>query len=234
MRLSPRQRASWLAHLFKSVTQQHHRELLPLFEPYVGPDAVVVDIGAHAGQFAKLFARMAPRGHVYAFEPSEYARSILAPAVRLNGFRNITMIAKGLAREPGSLELQTPLKRTGALGYGMAHLGGGETGPSVSQTVPLTTLDAFAEETGLARLDFIKADIEGWELQALKGGEGALRRFRPALFVEVNNAFLGRAGDSAADLFAFLQGLGYRAFEAPPLKPVTAYGRSGDYLFVPD
>jgi len=60
MRLTPRQRASWLAHLFKAATQRHHTDLRPLFAPHVPEDAVVIDIGAHAGQFSKLFATMAP------------------------------------------------------------------------------------------------------------------------------------------------------------------------------
>jgi len=56
MRLTLRQRASWTAHLFKAVTQQHHLDLQGLFKPFVPEDAVVLDVGAHAGQFSKLFA----------------------------------------------------------------------------------------------------------------------------------------------------------------------------------
>src|SRR6516225_8418463 len=100
MKLTIRQRASWLAHLLKAVTQQHHRELRALFAPFVPPDAVVVDVGAHAGQFSKLFARMAPTGHVYAFEPSAYARSIMAPALALSGLTNATLLPMGLSDRP--------------------------------------------------------------------------------------------------------------------------------------
>jgi FkbM family methyltransferase len=233
MHLTLRQQASRLAHLFKAATQQHHIELTPLFAPHIAADAVVIDVGAHAGQFSKLFARMAPRGHVYAFEPSAYARSVMEPALRLNGLSNITLIAKGLSDTAGDLELVTPIKRRGGLGFGVAHLGeqAGE-GPSVAQTVVLTTLDAFVREQALARLDFIKADIEGWELRALQGGEASLRRFRPALFLEVDEALLARAGDTAADLFAWLGALGYSAALAPSLAAASDYAGAGDYLFV--
>ncbi len=67
LRLSLRARASWCAHLWKAATQQHHRALRPLFERYVPRDAVVCDVGAHAGQFAKLLSRLAPAGRIYAF-----------------------------------------------------------------------------------------------------------------------------------------------------------------------
>jgi len=234
MRLSPRQRASWLAHLFKAATQQHHQELRPLFAPYIPVDAVVIDIGAHAGQFSKLFARMAPRGHVYAFEPSAYARSIMRPALSFNGVANVTLTPMGLSDQAGTLTLHTPLKRSTALGFGTAHLGGeaGDEG-HVDQIVELTTLDAFTAAHALTRLDFIKADVEGWELRALTGGEASLRRFRPALYLEVDDTCMARAGDTPGALFEWLGALDYRAFATPSLTPAPVWAGPGDYLFTP-
>lgn len=232
MRLSPRQRASWLAHLFKASTQQHHRELAAMFAPFVPDDAVVIDIGAHAGQFSKLFAGMAPHGRVYAFEPSEYARSIMAPALWLNRIANVTLVAKGLGDAPSRLTLRTPIKRSTALGYGVAHMGGAEeTGRTYDQTVEVTTLDAFAEERDLRRVDFIKADIEGWEMRALSGGERLLKRFRPALYLEVDDRFLARAGDTPRALWDWLGALGYVARSTPDLAPAPTWRGAGDYLF---
>ena len=233
MRLTPRQRASWFAHLFKAATQQHHQKLRPLLAPHIPSDGTIVDIGAHAGQFAKLFAKMAPAGRVYAFEPAEYARSVLTPALRWSGLRNITVVALGLSDAAGELTLHTPVKPSGSLGFGTAHLGGAEVvSRTVNQTVRLTTLDDFAEAQNLRRLDFIKADVEGWELRALRGGRATLRRFKPALLLEVDDAFLTRAGDSAASLFCWLTQAGYRGFHVPTLKAAPNYAGVGDYLFL--
>jgi FkbM family methyltransferase len=236
LRLTPRQRASWLAHLFKAATQQHHREQAPLFAPLLAEDAVVLDVGAHAGQFAKLFGHLAPRGRVYAFEPSAYARSILEPALALNGRRNVRVIAAGLSDAPGELVLHTPLKRSGALGFGTAHLGLPVGGAAAhDQTVPLITLDGFAVLETLSRLDLIKIDVEGWEMRALKGGEATIARFRPAIFLEADAAMLARAGDTPAALFDWLGALGYSADFVPTdtaqRRPVAAYQGRGDYLF---
>ncbi|HEY5107577.1 MAG TPA: FkbM family methyltransferase [Caulobacteraceae bacterium] len=233
MRLTARQRWSWFAHLFKAATRQHHTELLPRLAAHIASDAVIVDAGAHAGQFAKLFAKMAPRGRVYAFEPAEYARSVMAPALRLAGLRNITVISAGLSDAPGELTLRTPVKPSGSLGFGTAHLGIHDgVSPTVDQTVTLVTLDDFAGARNLERLDFIKADIEGWELHALRGGESTLRRFMPALLLEVDDAFLMRAGDSADSLFDWLAQVGYRGFQVPSLIASPSYARVGDYLFL--
>jgi len=234
MRLTARQRASWLAHLYKAATQQHHRELTPLFAPFLPAEAVVLDVGAHAGQFAKLFARMAPGGRVYAFEPSEYARSILTRALAFNRVGNVTVVPCGLSDVPARAVLHTPLKRSSAWGFGTAHLGGEASAAEADQTVALERLDDFAKRQGLARLDFIKADIEGWEMRALKGGEGTLRAFRPVLYLEVDDAHMTRAGDTPQALFAWLAELGYRAFETPSLEPAPTWRGTGDYLFLPD
>ena len=231
MRLTLRQRASWLAHLFKAATQQHHRQLWPLFAPHIPADAVVIDVGAHAGQFSKLFAREAPRGRVYALEPSAYARSILKPALAINRIGNVRVVPAGLSDRPGEAVLHTPLKRSSALGFGIAHLGGGGSG-DIGQTVALTTLDDFITREGLTRLDFIKADIEGWEMRALAGGARTLERFRPTLYLEVDEAMMARAGDTPQALFAWLAGIGYTAFETPSLAPAPTWSGAGDYLFV--
>ena len=227
-----RRRASWLAHLAKAVAQQHHRELIPLFAPLVARDAVVFDVGAHAGQFAKLFAKLAPDGLVYAFEPSAYARSILTPALRWNGIGNVAVVSSGLSDAPGEAVLQTPITRKGQMGYGRAHIGASEEAGSVAQTVRLTTLDAFAAAIELERLDFIKADVEGWELNVLKGGIKTLARFHPALFLEVSDDWLGRAGAAPNDLWDLLTPLGYSAFKSPRREPAPTYAGPADYLFV--
>jgi len=238
MRLTLRQRASWLAHLYKATTQQHHRELTPLFTPYLPAQAIVIDVGAHAGQFSKLFARLAPDGRVYAFEPSQYARSILTRALAFNRVGNVTVVPRGLSDTPAQAVLHTPLKRSSAWGFGTAHLGGAAEGGAhageADQSVSLERLDDFAAREGLMRLDFIKADVEGWEMRALVGGERTLRAFHPALYLEVDGALMTRAGDTPDALFAWLAELGYRAFETPSLKPAPAWRGAGDYLFVAD
>jgi FkbM family methyltransferase len=224
-----KQRWGWLAHVYKACAQQHHLELKPLLAPLIPADGVVLDIGAHAGQFAKLFARLAPRGRVYAFEPSPYALSILRLAVRANRLKNIVIEPVGLSDAAGVARLTTPIKRRGDVGFGLAHIGQADRpGDHVEHEVRLTTLDQACE--GLERVDFIKIDVEGWELSALKGGARTLGRFRPPIFAEVNHGYLARAGATPAQLWAFLEGLGYRASlngaEAP------AYGGPGDYLWL--
>ena len=93
-------------------------------------------------------------------------------------------MALGSGSELGTLTL--PVKSRGGLGFGLAHLGAPQNrwDAIAQELVALTTLDAVVAVLGLDRLDFIKADIEGWELRLLHGGQDTLRRFRPRLMLE--------------------------------------------------
>lgn len=235
--LSVRARLSWCAHLWKAATQQHHRAYAPLFARHVPRDAVVCDVGAHAGQFTKLFARLAPNGHVYSFEPGGYALSILRRVVALHRLRNVEICPFGLGDRAVAETLRMPVKRSGSMGFGLSHLGA-DPRTSVAEAVTLATLDAFAAERKLARLDFVKADIEGWEMRMLAGAAGAVARFRPALLIEVQATHLARAGDTPAAIWQFFAPLGYRAELVRPeggglsLAPAPA-PCAGDLLWTP-
>jgi FkbM family methyltransferase len=149
-----KQRTGWFAHAFKACTQQHHRELEPVLRPFVPADAVVLDIGAHAGQFSKLFARMAPRGRVHAFEPSPYARSILTRALAWNRIANVEVAPLGLSDTPGEQTLYTPIKPRGGMGFGIAHLGADDSGRAlVEHKIRLTATIARFRPAILAEVD---------------------------------------------------------------------------------
>jgi hypothetical protein len=132
--------------------------------------------------------------------------------------------------------MSLPIKRRGSVAFGLAHVGAPIERWSVvaQELVSLTTLDTVVKVLAPERLDFIKADIEGWELRLLYGAEQALRRFRPRLLIELSEEHLARAGDRLVDAFGFLARLGYRAFERCPggaLVPVASPG-DGDFWFI--
>jgi len=228
---------SFLAHFFKATTQQHHQALAATIARLVRPESVVFDVGAHAGQYTKLFARAAAEGRVYAVEPGSYARSILRSVVWLHGLANVMVLPMALGSGSGLGTLTLPVKGRGSLGFGLVHLDAPERrwDAVALELVTLTTLDAVVAALGLDRLDFIKADIEGWELRLLHGGQDSLRRFRPHLMLELAAEHLARAGDRLDDAFAFLEELGYAAFvlaAGGEMVPVTTR-HDGDFWFIP-
>jgi FkbM family methyltransferase len=232
-RLSP----SLVAHLWKAMTQQHHRALLPILARCMPPDGIVFDVGAHAGQFAKLFARLAPDGQVYAIEPGSYARGILRATIWARRLGNVEVLPLALGAEPRIERLSIPLKASGAVGFGLSHIGAPETRwPGIAtELVAQTTIDDLAAALALDRLDFIKADIEGGELRMLDGARRSLDRFRPRLLLELNQAHLARADDTLAGAFAFLASRDYRAYALDAQGSLIAVEspRDGDFWFFP-
>ena len=95
------------------------------------------------------------------------------------------------------------------------------------------TVDRYVAAKGLPRLDLIKADIEGWEMQLLLGATETLARLRPVVFLEVVDTYLARAGDSRAALWAFLRERNYRPHRLEPGLPVFAPEADGDVVWVP-
>ena len=101
-------------------------------------------------------------------------------------------------------------------------------------------LDDFVAAEPLTRLDFIKLDIEGWEVRCLAGAQETLRRFRPAVLLEVRADTLARAGNAPEEVWEIFETLRYRCFAAPehenyrltPVEPGAPL--YGDYLFVPE
>ena len=227
-------RWDWIAHVAKAMLQNHHTELLPKLRHYIPEDGVVIDVGAHSGQTAKIFARLAKNGAVYAFEPGSYALSVLRPAVWASRRPNIEVIPLGLSDEPGTLTLRMPVKKHGGYGFGLSHLSEpNDERPVIEERISLTTLDTFVAERNLHRLDFIKVDIEGWEAAFLKGAHQTLARFKPVLMMELVENCLQRAGATPSDIFDRLGTLGYSATNMATSATADVFQGDADYLFVP-
>jgi len=214
MQLSLHGKLTYLVHLFKALTRQHHQEYLPILNQFLKSDSIIIDVGAHAGQFTKLFSALVPEGHVYAFEPGGYASSILKKVIRLYRLKNVTHIHKGLGKQYKKENLNIPIKQSGSQGFGLSHIGNNkqDVRATVSETIEIIMLDTFAENENLEKIDFIKADIEGWEMQLLLGARSIIHKWHPILTLEVNRHFMERAENTPEELWKFLSNNDYEIF----------------------
>jgi FkbM family methyltransferase len=220
----------WAAHVWKNIVLQDHEDAREMIRGVLPEDGVALDVGAHGGQFARLLADLAPRGTVLAVEPSSYTRAALRAVLWLRPRRNVVVLPVALGAEPGLGVLSTPIKKRGAMGYGLASLNGAGARDAVREAVPVVTLDRLAETLGLARLDFIKIDVEGHEGAVLRGSAATLARFRPAILMEWRPPSLRAAGEELDALWQWIAAQGYTP---EPLQPGLQPMGEGDWLWRP-
>ena len=147
------------------------------------------------------------------------------------------MVPKGLGDGPGNLTLTTPINPQGTFRYGIAHMGGmGKDGQAYHEEVAVTTIDHFAAEEGLRRLDFTKMDVEGWEMRILEGGAATIECFRPMMLIELVDQQLARVGDSVEAAWELLDSWGYHPAVCSDGKTLTPREMplEGDNFWLPD
>ena len=176
------------------------------------PGMIVLDIGAHHGYYTLLASsRVGAEGRVFAFEPSPREHKALREHLELNGCRNVVVEELALGREQRVAELYV--------------VSGHETGcnslrrpitegTAVARKVPVVRLDDWIEGRRIRRVDFVKLDVEGGELDVLKGG-GKLfeRRPRPAVLAEVQDVRTEPWGYQAREIIEYLREKGFTWFE---------------------
>jgi FkbM family methyltransferase len=180
---------------------------------YVSEGDAILDIGGNIGQTAMMMADKAKSGgRVFSFEPfpTTYEKFVnnlsLNPA--LQKIVSITNCAMGDA--PAVLKMYRDCE---------TNSGSNRILVDVSQNsgdlveVPVLTVDKFVSDNGIQKIDFVKIDVEGFEMNVLKGAVETLKKYLPALFIELNDKSLQYQGSSAAELVGFLKNLGYKIFE---------------------
>jgi FkbM family methyltransferase len=176
-----------------------------------------VDVGANEGLYAVLASRwVGPEGRVLAVEPSRREVARLERNLHSNDLENVTLCDVALLDAPGERVLavaEGPHAGHNTFGQ-LAHSG---VNVLERQQTRVVTLDALLDDVGATRVDLIKIDTEGAELNVLAGAERVLRDARPTLLLEVQEDSLKHFGATAAELLAFLRDHGYVLHEFSPL-----------------
>lgn len=181
------------------------------FRAAVRPGAVILDVGANVGAYTLLFAMWSgPAGRVFAFEPAPAARAGLRLHLDLNGVADrVETIAAAAAAHVGSARFRID----GASGGNALMDAASAAGPAIE--VETTTLDAFCRARKL-RPDVVKIDVEGAELDVLRGARDVLARPEIRAFIELHPAVWEARGLSADAIRAELE---QQQLIAEPLDP---------------
>ena len=150
--------------------------------------------------------------NVVSFEPNALNYERLMENLALNGVNNVEVRRTGVGSTPGTLKMVgDPLMPGGSsvdarAAEELLKSGAGK----VLQEIPITTLDAEIPAAKLPPPDFIKIDIEGWEIEALRGARDTLKTYRPDLFLEMHGETIREKQRKASEIVLFLWELGYQ------------------------
>lgn len=161
------------------------------------------DVGANVGFYTCLFATLVKaQGRVVAFEPIASTRVFLEENIRLNGFQNVTVKNIALGDFPGRRRvfLNHP-----DLAEGTVSLKS-EDGP-YTELIEINTIDNLY--ASLPPPDFIKIDVEGYQMEVLNGGKKFFSQFSPMIMAELRDK--NRAVMAEAQKFFYSHG--YRIYE---------------------
>jgi FkbM family methyltransferase len=182
----------------------------------------VLDIGANYGLYAfHLSNAVGENGRVYAFEPIPFTAGAFKIIARLLRFRNVELIEKGCAAENGTVDFTLPVQDNGAIIAGTVHIASRDNDRTGKEqharfeksrkiTCDVVAIDDFFPS--LDALSFIKCDIEGADLFAMRGAKKTLATHRPTVLIEINPWFLQGFGLEVADLVGFFTELGYELY----------------------
>ncbi len=193
-------------------------ETIAAFRTLVRGGATAFDVGTHVGYMSLLFSQLVgPSGRVVSFEPGEnnlpYTRANVA------GHDNITLVEKAVGPNSGTatiyLEDVTGQNNSLVKDYdGLGSTSRASVSAHVREvTIPMVSLDDFVRTSGLVP-DFIKVDVEGFELGVLAGAGETLSAHHPMLMVEVGRPAMVEA-------IALLHRLGYVAYR-PDGRPIRS------------
>ncbi|HEY3948757.1 MAG TPA: FkbM family methyltransferase [Phenylobacterium sp.] len=217
-----------LGHAFRAwrrnLRWRKHEPETPYMADLLAGAPLCLHVGASDGRHAYVMTQVAPKAKIYAFEPAAFSIAVLKLTLAWHGIADrVTPVRAAVGDKPGEMLLVTPRKITGRMGRAYAFVADeapqGKARPDLQDTgmelepTPVVTLDDFCAEHGVAKVDFIRMDIEGAELMALRGAARILDRDRPHVLIEIHPQMLeARFGGTAEQVIDLFRGRGYRMF----------------------
>jgi len=199
-----------------SILYQHYydKKMQLYYKRLVRNGDIVFDIGANMGSMTIPLANHAgSAGRVFSFEPGPVLFKRLETNVMLNPRlkERIECVRLGLSNQKGSLFWQEEMS---TVNRGNAYLSNDKTGTRVD----VIELDTFVTKRNIQKLDFMKIDVEGMELEVIQGGGNSIARFLPIILFETSPEF----HEKTAQVFKILSDLSYNFFEIDvPEKALT-------------
>lgn len=176
-----------------------------LFLEYLHPGTTVLDVGANVGYYTVLASeKVGPKGVVFSFEPDPENFQLLKENLHLNSCKNVQAEQKAVTNQDAEIEFTIEATNKGESAVAS------ENSKGKRYRIPGVRIDTFLPLQKVKKLDVIKIDIEGAEIQALQGMKQTIATSNSlTLFIEYNPSRIKLYGSKPDDLLKLLEGLGF-------------------------
>ncbi len=185
----------------------------------INKNDVVLDIGSNWGYFTCRYSQFIDKGgKVYSFEPFQRLYSLQMKILKLLNIKNVYLFNTALGENNTEGFLQIP-KNDLILYDSMGYLDVGKTVQNNENDlarfkIKTTSIDNFVHEQNIKTIDFVKIDVEGFELFVLKGAMDTLNKMKPIFYLETIAKHYQKYNYTVADIKTFFDNYNYYGFKS--------------------
>ncbi|HIP32017.1 MAG TPA: FkbM family methyltransferase [Crocinitomicaceae bacterium] len=196
-----------------------------LIQDIIEDDYTVVDIGANLGYFSKNFAKLTPRGKVLSIEPVKPFFDVLSSFMKKYKYAEVVNYALG--NESGTITMVMP-ESNGMIRTGLPHIAESEEEKKQHKTHEVEIVKGSELLSTFDKIDYIKCDIEGYELVVFNEIKKVVAEMKPIVQIEIGP-------DNEKAMFDYFDSLDYAQYGVADFKFVKesrTQKEQGDFLFV--
>ena len=184
-------------------------------------DLTIIDIGANIGSVSLVMAKIFNNSRIFSIEPTNYAYQKLCRNLDLNENlkKNISLRQLFITNDKKPKAVWSSWNFEKSNDKHEKHLG---TLKEIKQN-PYVKLNQFIKNEDISNVDFIKLDVDGYELEVLVSGEDFLKKNKPIIFIEIAPYLYPEFGYNCYELIKFIKKMNYEFFDEDTKKIVDIF-----------
>ena len=199
-----------------------------ILKKYIKDDDIVIEAGANMGSETLLISKMLTKGHIYCFEPNPYVFNRLKINISINELANVDAYDCALGESDKQISFNIYPTNFCNAGMSSKYM---ETSNTNKITVTQKTLDSFVKENNIGKVDFIKMDIQGSEMDMINGAAATIAAFKPIIFTEACEPY-----NNVNQLYEKITQYGYNVYliGENKMEPIRSAGevKEGNWLAI--
>jgi FkbM family methyltransferase len=187
----------------------HEPAIIKAFARFVERASIFADVGGHIGYYSCVAGVLNPRLKIFCFEMNRRLVPLIRTNFEANALRDAIVVPSPVADKHRLVSYDGMSKSGGQSIHAESQLSQKRAKRVYTETI---TLDDYFGERGVAP-DIIKIDVEGAEMDVLRGASSLLKQARPLLFLELHPTKLAGFSSSVPEIVEYLERTGYSFYK---------------------